>query len=121
MSRVVSFAPATSTIVIPGCATWRRPGIHTPDGCYGFRARSFHSRPGMTSKNSILAASVIRRLAGLRHLAGLGKFLRCHGLRHIAQFRFRRGIAARRGAAEPQEGAYRTARDPLPPAVHHAE
>src|SRR6476659_9308432 len=26
----------------------RRPGIHTPDRGYGFRARSFHSRPGMT-------------------------------------------------------------------------
>src|SRR6266576_2521330 len=30
--------------------TWmRRPGIHTPRGGYGFRARSFHSRPGMTA------------------------------------------------------------------------
>jgi hypothetical protein len=28
-------------IVIPGCATWRRPGIHTHDGGYGFRARDF--------------------------------------------------------------------------------
>src|SRR5437879_6488540 len=26
----------------------RRPGIHTPDGGYGFRARSLRSRPGMT-------------------------------------------------------------------------
>src|SRR6202171_3225732 len=34
-------------LVIPGCATWRRPGIHTPDRGYGFRARSFHSRPQM--------------------------------------------------------------------------
>src|SRR5712664_4079870 len=41
-----------SLIVIPrcasahrGCATWRRPGIHTPRRGYGFRARSFHSRP----------------------------------------------------------------------------
>src|SRR5882724_7407470 len=34
-----------SMIVIPGCATWRRPGIHTPRRGYGFRARSFHSRP----------------------------------------------------------------------------
>src|SRR5437016_12302364 len=35
-------------LVIPGCASWRRPGIHTPDGGYGFRARSLRSRPGMT-------------------------------------------------------------------------
>src|SRR6266852_1040509 len=27
--------------VIPGCATWRRPGIHTHDGGYGFRAHRF--------------------------------------------------------------------------------
>ena len=27
--------------VIPGCAAWRRPGIHTPDRGYGFRARDF--------------------------------------------------------------------------------
>jgi hypothetical protein len=26
--------------VIPGCATWRRPGIHTPGRGYGFRARA---------------------------------------------------------------------------------
>jgi hypothetical protein len=31
---------ALSTLVIPGCATWRRPGIHTPRGGYGFRARA---------------------------------------------------------------------------------
>src|SRR5260370_5185330 len=57
-----------SSFVIPGCATdlgftrvrqydcpsrqqptWmRRPGIHTPGRGYGFWARSFHSRPGMT-------------------------------------------------------------------------
>ena len=37
-----------SILVIPGCASWRRPGIHTPDRGNGFRARSFHSRPGMT-------------------------------------------------------------------------
>src|SRR5258707_13862352 len=24
-------------IIIPGCASWRRPGIHTPDRGYGFR------------------------------------------------------------------------------------
>src|ERR1700716_370165 len=37
-----------SPLVIPGCATWRRPGIHTHDRGYGFRARSLRSRPGMT-------------------------------------------------------------------------
>jgi len=26
--------------VIPGCATWRRPGIHNHDREYGFRARA---------------------------------------------------------------------------------
>jgi hypothetical protein len=26
------------TVVIPGCAAWRRPGIHTHDRGYGFRA-----------------------------------------------------------------------------------
>ena len=30
---------ASLDIVIPGCAERRRPGIHTPDGGYGFRAR----------------------------------------------------------------------------------
>jgi len=35
------------TVVIPGCAVRRRPGIHTPDGGHGFRARSLRSRPGM--------------------------------------------------------------------------
>ena len=37
--------------VIPGCATWRRPGIHTPSRGYGFRARA-RARPGMTKTNS---------------------------------------------------------------------
>src|SRR5260370_29623834 len=27
------------TIVVPGCATWRRSGIHAHDRGYGFRAR----------------------------------------------------------------------------------
>src|SRR6266849_1196840 len=73
------------------------------------------------SGNSILATAVIRRLAGLRHLAGLRKFLRRHGLRHVVQFRLCGGVAAGRGAAEPQERAHRIARDPSPPAVHHPE
>src|ERR1700680_4348260 len=30
----------------------RRPGIHTPDRGYGFRARSFHSRPQMCNCTS---------------------------------------------------------------------
>src|SRR5258708_23663580 len=67
---------------------------------------------------SILATSIVRRLAGLRHLAGLREFLSCHGLRHLAQFRRSLGIAARRAASEPQEGAPRMPRDPSPPAVH---
>src|SRR4051794_29143070 len=29
-----------SRIVIPGCASWRRPGIHNHDYAYGFRARA---------------------------------------------------------------------------------
>ena len=53
-SPSISDAPKPPGVVIPGCATWRKPGIHTPDGGYGFRARSFHSRPGMTSKNEKL-------------------------------------------------------------------
>src|SRR6266404_7897777 len=33
----------------PQHPSWmHRPEIHTPDGGYGFRARSFHSRPEMT-------------------------------------------------------------------------
>jgi hypothetical protein len=39
---VILFAlRAIYSIVIPGRAAWREPGIHTPDGGYGFRARSF--------------------------------------------------------------------------------
>src|ERR1700681_2289540 len=43
----VSFMTGSSLVssalycVIPGCATWRRPGIHTHDRGYGFRARDF--------------------------------------------------------------------------------
>src|SRR5258708_1363452 len=37
--------------VIPGRASWRRPGIHTPGGGYGFRARA-RARPGMTNAGS---------------------------------------------------------------------
>jgi len=29
-------AMTENTIVIPGCAAWRRPGIHPHDGGYGF-------------------------------------------------------------------------------------
>src|SRR5229473_2630103 len=47
--------------VIPGCATWRRPGIHTPDRGYGFRARSLRSRPGMTSYEMMLRLRLPRR------------------------------------------------------------
>src|ERR1700680_4377324 len=57
------FVPAcvstNSIVVIPGCATWRRPGIHNHDREYGFRARSFHSRPGMTGKMTSRTATLI--------------------------------------------------------------
>jgi hypothetical protein len=43
-------------IVIPGRATWRGPGIHTPDGGYGFRARE--SRPGTTAMGSKKPAAI---------------------------------------------------------------
>jgi hypothetical protein len=33
--------PQRIRAVIPGRASWREPGIHTPDGGYGFRARRF--------------------------------------------------------------------------------
>src|SRR3982074_757429 len=39
---------ASCCFVIPGCATWRRPGIHTHDRGYGFRALAF-ARPGTTA------------------------------------------------------------------------
>src|SRR4029450_6454614 len=42
--RVASLSFAMSDLspfVIPGCAPWRRPGIHTHDGGYGFRVRGF--------------------------------------------------------------------------------
>src|SRR5258708_24712366 len=53
-SRLTWCRHSPMSIAHRGCATWRRPGIHTPDGGYGFRARSFHSRPAMTSKNEKL-------------------------------------------------------------------
>jgi hypothetical protein len=62
------------TVVIPGCASWHRAGIHTPDGGYGFRARSLSdkidivnfaqsSRPGMT--NEIEGVSMSKSLIDL--------------------------------------------------------
>jgi len=50
MACIMPIAAVTESIkifVIAGCAAWRRPGIHTPDRGYGYRARSLHSRPGM--------------------------------------------------------------------------
>jgi hypothetical protein len=41
--EMMGFAGSThpaSSSVIPGCAAWRRPGIHTPGRGYGFRARA---------------------------------------------------------------------------------
>src|ERR1700731_164369 len=37
----------------------RRPGIHTPDRGYGFRARSLHSRPGTTKIMTPRTATLI--------------------------------------------------------------
>src|SRR6202165_4354612 len=85
-------------------------------GCVGLMVRNgAEGAPPHHEAPLILATAVVRRFTGLRHLAGLRKFLRCHGLRHIAQFRFRPGIAAGRGTVEPQEGANRIARDPFAP------
>src|SRR6267142_3666295 len=58
MLRVVISARATSTIVIPGCAVRRRPGIHTPDRGYGFRARRF-APPRNEEEGSCSAMSFI--------------------------------------------------------------
>jgi hypothetical protein len=56
IARSVSDEAIQSCFVIPGCAVRRRPGIHTHGCGYGFsdvqlhiKARSFHSRPGMTT------------------------------------------------------------------------
>jgi hypothetical protein len=46
---IIVIAARLFHLVVPGRAIWRGPGIHSPGGGYGFRARSFHSRPGMTS------------------------------------------------------------------------
>src|SRR6202171_3475239 len=58
-------------IVIPGCAFWRRPGIHIPGRGYGFRARSLRSRPRMTMAGSRLKTSTPRRLRLLNRLPDL--------------------------------------------------
>src|SRR5271168_4834132 len=42
--------------IIPGCASWRRPGIHNHDRAYGFWARAF-ARPGMTDRELALRES----------------------------------------------------------------
>src|ERR1700720_1512394 len=41
--------------LVGNCRPGDRPGIHIHDGGYGFRARSFHSRPGMTDGAGLLA------------------------------------------------------------------
>jgi len=43
-------AEAYLTAVIPGRATWSEPGIHTPDGGFGFRACAKRAHPGTTAK-----------------------------------------------------------------------
>src|SRR6202171_6330308 len=47
-TQAALFSWKVLSVVIPGCAIWRRPGIHNHDREYGFRARSLRSRPGMT-------------------------------------------------------------------------
>src|ERR1700682_5440926 len=51
VSFVICASFNLTCLVIPGCATWRRPGIHTHDRGYGFRVLSLHSRPGMTANS----------------------------------------------------------------------
>jgi len=43
--EVRDLCASRNAFVIPGRAAWRGPGIHTFGGGYGFRVRSFHSRP----------------------------------------------------------------------------
>src|SRR5712691_4125840 len=73
--------------VIPGYATWRRPGIHTPCRGYGFRARSLRSRPGMTMRLPLtqprpaieprqIAVVILRRLRAHDGVAEAGVFAR---------------------------------------------
>src|SRR6266446_11002803 len=59
---------AMPNFVIPGCATWRRPGIHTPDRGYGFRARAA-ARPGMTALDGLSRKWLAPLAAGLLALA----------------------------------------------------
>jgi hypothetical protein len=53
--RATIEAVKSAASVIPGCTTWRRPGIHTADRGYGFRARRFASP--RNDEGSISAAS----------------------------------------------------------------
>src|SRR5882672_7682712 len=56
---MMGFAGSTypaSSGVIPGCATWRRPGIHTPGRGYGFRAHRF----AMPRNDSLASGSRLR-------------------------------------------------------------
>jgi len=59
--RLAALDGVNPSAVIPGCAAWRRPGIHTHDRGYGFRARSFYSRPGMTIARPYAANGTSRR------------------------------------------------------------
>jgi hypothetical protein len=87
-------------VVIPGRATWRGPGIHTPVRGYGFRARSLCSRPGMTASPSV------SRRPGLVVAGGLGPSAARQGraggpiglrraghVRHMRLFPLTRGVA----------------------------
>src|SRR5438876_8430629 len=72
MDSILSVIPRCA-MAHRGCATWRRPGIHTPDRGYGFRARAT-ARPGMTDASSrkllaLLAAALLTLALGLPSLA----------------------------------------------------
>src|SRR5215217_1058949 len=60
-----------SPVVIPGCATWRRPGIHTHDGGYGFRARDFvaprNDGGGVLRRADPIAVKAIRHAVAEMH------------------------------------------------------
>src|SRR5437762_2549382 len=76
---------ATNTTVIPGCATWRRPGIHTPDRGYGFSDVQLH----------IIARDLVaprndegERTIGSLHLRAVAFWRTCRRLR-VRPRRFR--------------------------------
>src|SRR5664279_1929798 len=67
-------------LVIPGCAPWRRPGIHTHDGGYGFRVRCFASprNDGGLFRRRLERAEIAERHVGQRigEVGEIGSHLR---------------------------------------------